>query len=203
MSERMRSADRRRLLAQTTRDIIQTEGEKAATVRNITSRAGMPLSSFHYVFESREEALRETWPLLRAPDIYFDAGDIDESMTMEDGITAMLIQWFRGASEHRLQELGELELFVHSLRNEELQHLPRTFQRDYEDRIIAGLAVMADRLGVRAAIPARQLARLVLIITNGASKSILINGDDIDPTDLIPPLVSGFNRFFVPVESDA
>ncbi|MGO1875842.1 TetR/AcrR family transcriptional regulator [Agrococcus casei] len=200
MSTRMRSADRRRLLAQATRDIILTEGEKAATVRAITGRAGMPLSSFHYVYESREEAVREVWPLLRADDSFFAVPELPEGTTMEDVIIGMVTSWFRGTAAEPLKELGELELFVHSIRTEELRALPAEFQSTYEELVIGALENAMEQLGVTALIPMRSLARMVLIVTDGASKGMLVNADAIQPDELIPPLFSGFNRFFAAVD---
>lgn len=193
----MSSAERRELLAEATRDIILSEGEKAATVRAITKKAGMPLSSFHYVYESRESAVRDVWPLLRSDDKYFDMPDeFPEGTTPEELMSAMVIRWLADAPINHLQELGEFELMAHSLRTEELRHLPREFHRDYEAIFIAALEEMVKALGCRPLVPLSRIAQMALIITDGASKAMLIRPEDVDPEQLIPPLFAGFNDFF-------
>ena len=200
MSTRMRSEDRRRLLAQATRDIILTEGEKAATVRAITAKADMPLSSFHYVYESREDAVREVWPLLRADDSFFDVPQLPATTTMEDVLISMVTSWFRATAAEPLKELGELELFVHSIRTEELRALPAEFQDTYERLIVAAIENAMGQLNVVTTMSLRSLARMVLIVTDGASKGMLVNPGSIDADEVIPPLFRGFNSFFTPAE---
>ena len=199
----MSSSERRELLAKATRDIILTEGEKAATVRGITKKAGMPLSSFHYVYESRESAVRDVWPLLRSDDSYFAVPEsVPEGTTPEDLMVAMAVGWFQEAAHNWLQELGELELIVHSLRTEELRHLPREFHSDYESRLCVTIEQGTQVLGLRPVIPVRQIAQMILVVTDGAAKAMIMRPEEFQLEVLLPPLFYGFNRFFEPIDAN-
>lgn len=100
MAARMSSAERRKLLAEAMRDIIMSEGEKAATVRVIATKANMPLASFHCVCESREEAVRDVGELLRADDSHFDVPSPVPGSSMEEVITNMVVAGSRWQTQH-------------------------------------------------------------------------------------------------------
>ncbi|QHN30011.1 TetR family transcriptional regulator [Gordonia amarae] len=55
---RMPVEDRRKALVEAAFEVIAEHGVENATTRSICSHAGMPLASFHYAFESRDDLLR-------------------------------------------------------------------------------------------------------------------------------------------------
>ena len=52
-------ADRRTALVQAALRVVARDGVAAASTRRIVGEAGMPLASFHYVFESRDELMAQ------------------------------------------------------------------------------------------------------------------------------------------------
>ena len=56
---RVSSADRRAALVRAALRVIDRDGVHGATTRAIVAEAEMSLASFHYVFQSRDEMIRE------------------------------------------------------------------------------------------------------------------------------------------------
>lgn len=195
MPHRMTGAERRRLLAEAALRVIERQGERSATVRAITAEADMPLSTFHYIYETRADVIRDVYRLLRTGDEHFVPPTVGPNATMSEVIARMLERWFRSVKENHRNELGEMEVITHSIRTPGLQHLPAIFHEEYEERIIGGLKASMKMLGAHATVPLRDIARMVLVIANGAVYTYL-RSEDAVKAGYFATLTAGFDVFF-------
>ncbi|HIY64936.1 MAG TPA: TetR family transcriptional regulator [Candidatus Agrococcus pullicola] len=197
---RMTGAERRRLLAEAALRVIERQGERGATVRAITAEAGMPLSTFHYIYETRADVIRDVYRLLRTDDEYFVPPPTSSNATMSELVGGMLERWFRSVRDNHRNELGEMEVITHSIRTPGLQHLPQLVHAESENRVIEALHACMRMLGVRATVPLHDVARMILIISNGAVYSYLRCESAVKP-GYFGTLLVGIDVFFEPDET--
>lgn len=198
---RMTGAERRRLLAEAALRVIERHGERGATVRAITAEAEMPLSTFHYIYETRADVIRDVYRLLRTGDEYFVPPPASSNATMSELVGRMLERWFRSVRENHRNELGEMEVITHSIRTPGLQHLPQLVNEESESRVMEALHECMRMLGVRATVPLRDVARMILIISNGAVYSYLRSECAVKP-GYFGTLLVGIDECFEPVDAE-
>ena len=160
----------------------------------------MPLSTFHYIYETRADVIRDVYRLLRTDDEYFVPPPTSSNATMSELVGGMLERWFRSVRDNHRNELGEMEVITHSIRTPGLQHLPQLVHAESENRVIEALHACMRMLGVRATVPLHDVARMILIISNGAVYSYLRCESAVKP-GYFGTLLVGIDVFFEPDET--
>ncbi|MDO5499209.1 MAG: TetR family transcriptional regulator [Propionibacteriaceae bacterium] len=116
--KRIPPAVRRELLLDAAFRVIARSGVQSATTRAICAEAAMPLASFHYVFESQQELMREL-----GERVIQSAGDHERfpelTTDMYRNVELMLRSTFDWAADHPDEELAYYEIANYSLRNGE------------------------------------------------------------------------------------
>jgi AcrR family transcriptional regulator len=174
------SADARRAeLLQAALRVMARDGLAAGTTRAIVAEAGMSLATFHYCFRSRNELLRELIGLVT--DV--EASAVEKAMTAHAGadLGRTLRQGLEGYLTHLEQNPGhELFLFElnhHALRTPELRGLADEQYRRYYASAERLLLTAAQLSGMTWRVDPAGLARLVVILFDGATSTWLADRD--------------------------
>lgn len=174
---RMTADARRAELLQAALRVMSREGIAAGTTRAIVAEAGMPLATFHYCFRSRNELLRELITFLTT----MESQAASDAMTPSGDFREMVRQALRGYLGHLVANPGyELFLFElnhYALRTPELHDLAEEQYRRYYETVTELLVNAAELAGMTWTIEMPQLARLVVMITDGATTTWLADRD--------------------------
>jgi DNA-binding transcriptional regulator YbjK len=175
----MSASDRRAALARAALTVVDRDGVHAATTRAIVAEAQMALGSFHYAVPSRDELLRDVIELVVA-----DEGDaalaglLTDAVDPRDAIRRTLTAFLDHVRAEPGREQAMFELTQYALRSPELHDLPAEQYARYHALASTVLADAETHLGIRWTVPAPELARLVVTITDGITLAWLANRDD-------------------------
>ncbi|HHW51334.1 MAG TPA: TetR family transcriptional regulator [Pseudoclavibacter sp.] len=180
--------------------VIAREGIHAATTRAISAEAGMPLASFHYVFSSRDQLLREVIEEVTGIEhAQAEAGVVGylavppspEADGLADVIGLALTSYVDSLVADPGREQAMLELSLSSLRNPALSALPREQYGVYYRAVEASIRNWADIAEVEWDVPAEQLSRIIVVVLDGITTGWLATRD----TDGMYATVPHFSRF--------
>lgn len=164
---RMNAAERRAALIDATVRIIVREGLASTSTRAIAAEAGMPLSSLHYVFESREQlvglAVRE---IVAETGLRVDLEDIDYS-SLGSAVRSSMGQILEFVTENELATLALHECLTFAARSEGLREVGRARRAEDERLTRSVLETAADRLGLRWLVPVEHLASTAVTMVEG------------------------------------
>ena len=176
---RISATERRAALARSALVVIARDGVSAATTRAIVAEAGMPLASFHYAVGSRDELLRDVVELVVAEEgdaalgsLLGQAADVRETIRLALSAYLELVRSDPG------REQAMFELTQYALRNPKLDDLPADQYARYHGVAEGLLDAGARRLGIRWTVPTRDLARLLVTLTDGITLAWLATRDD-------------------------
>lgn len=164
---RIPAQDRRKALVDATIRLIAREGIGATSTRAIAAEAEMPLSSLHYVFDSREQLIALAVNSI-AVDVRlrFDINAIDFS-SVEEAVRSAFGQRLQFVNEHPDMTLAAYECLLYATRTEELRDLgPRRWGEDVL-LIRFLLEVLCVRKRLRLKVSSESLAVMVLTIIEG------------------------------------
>jgi AcrR family transcriptional regulator len=166
---RISSSDRRISLIDAAIRVIGREGVHGATTRAIVAEAQMSLASFHYVFTSRDEMLRELIDSIIQTESLAALSSIAPSQDIHTALRRGLQAYFDLMTAEPAHEQAMTELLLHALRTPELADLPNTqYSRSYA-AVTSLLDNAAARAGVSWSIPTDDVARLVVALTDGVT----------------------------------
>jgi AcrR family transcriptional regulator len=174
---RISSADRRTALIDAAVRVIGRDGVHGATTRAIVAEAEMSLASFHYVFTSRDEMLRELIDSIIQTESLAALSSIAPSHDIHTALRRGLQAYFDLVTSEPAHEQAMTELLLHALRTPELADLPKTqYSRSY-----AAVGTLLDNAAanahVRWSIPTDDVARLVVTLTDGVTLAWLADRD--------------------------
>lgn len=176
---RIAAGQRRELLLDAALRVCARDGVAAATTRAIVREAGMSLASFHYAFDSRDAMMRAL--MVRVVDATRHAAEQRLRLDRGPDIRAALFDGLRGYLDHLVadpeHEQVLQELAQHALRTPGLESLARELVARYHDAAEDLLERGAAAAGVTWTIPVRDVARLVVTITDGITLAWLADRD--------------------------
>ncbi len=187
MAPRIPVQDRRRALVDAAVRVIARDGVAAASTRAVVAEAGMSLASLHYAFPSREHLLEaviaqvtdqeqeaaEEGLLPFDPDVAAGADRPDLAAVIRTGLDRYLD--LLAADPDREQAL--LELALYALRTPG-QRAARVAQYDvYRAAAAASLATAARATGSRWTVPLAEVARALVVVTDGLTTAWLADRD--------------------------
>lgn len=200
---RMSSVDRRSELIAAALRVIAAEGMTGATTRAIVAEAGMPLASFHYAFESRDELLRQLvehvldHESLAVADSFVLDGDIRSS------VRAALGAYLETISADPSHELAMFEIAQYALRTPELRPLAAEQYTRYRAAVSSLLELGAAHAGVHWTLPVDDVARLVVVFTDGITFAWLADRDADAALRVIDFAADSLATLAVPMDSTA
>lgn len=178
---RMPVADRRQFLLDAAFTVIAHNGVDGATTRAICAEAGMTLSTFHYVFESRDALLAALveYGIAREFDSVstaFDVAGHDDAHGL-DGVERILRTSFAGyidgiaADPERTQALISLNQYARQTTG--LARLGAEMYYRYYEGIAEALALAAAQCEVQWQSPVEELSPLIVAAVDGITLSYL------------------------------
>ena len=175
---RMPVAARREQLVAAAMLVASRDGIEAATVRAIAAQAGVSLGVVHYCFEDKNELL-----LARAHDI--TRQNLDQGlMQVQPGsepteiVELAIDSLWAGISATPGAQLLSYELTTHSMRHPELRQVSveqYTVSHAAARQFLEAVAAVSQ---IEWTLPIEQLARLVVMATDGITLAWLADGDD-------------------------
>ena len=175
---RMPVAERREQLIAAAVLVASRDGIEAATVRAVAAQAGVSLGVVHYCFQDKDELL-----LAMAHDITRQNLDQGLMQVRPGGEPAQIVDQaidalWAGISASPGAQLLSYELTTHSMRHPELRQVSveqytvsHAAARQFLDAVSAASQV-------EWALPIEQMARLVVMATDGITLAWLADGDD-------------------------
>jgi AcrR family transcriptional regulator len=174
---RMSSVDRRLELVSAALRVIAAHGVAGATTRAIVAEAGMPLASFHYAFESRDEMMRELVSFVVENETLAVFESYRFGVDARTSIHAALSAYLETIAEDPTHELVMFELVQYALRTPGLDHLARDQWARYRSSIVSLLHSAEATLDIEWALPVDDVARIVLSFTDGITFAYLADHD--------------------------
>ncbi|WBU38053.1 TetR/AcrR family transcriptional regulator [Homoserinibacter sp. YIM 151385] len=181
---RIAPAERREELTRAALAVFLRDGIQGVTTRAVVQEAGMSLASLHYVFASRDELLRalveqvvqrERGAALAGLPAARPRAAAAEPLELVRGALAGFLDLVRADP---VREQAMFELTQYALREPGLRDLPALQYRRYHETAEALITAAAEDAGVVWRIPAEELARLVIALTDGVTLAWLATRDD-------------------------
>jgi TetR/AcrR family transcriptional regulator, regulator of biofilm formation and stress response len=179
---RIAAADRRRQLVDAAYRVIGQEGFAAATTRRVCAEAGAPLAAFHYCFASKAELLDELTDQAMRELEAARAGGVVLRETALDSLRATLRGYWDTVEEDPNRESVLMALTQHALGDPALAGVARRQYEAYHRTAESALAEIAAGCGVRWALPLAQLARMLVVVTDGVTVAWLVDRDSAAAT---------------------
>jgi DNA-binding transcriptional regulator YbjK len=176
--QRIAVQDRRSALLAAALRVVARDGLGRASTRAIAAEAGMPTASFHYVFASHDAMVAElVGTILEAQSAAVGAA-VDHASTLREFVGGALQGWLDRAGADPDGEVVLHDVVAWSRASPDLHHLAVTVYERYTAVVAAFVADAEVRFGVRWAVPAEDVARFVLVITDGVAARWLVDRDE-------------------------
>lgn len=183
---RLSVEQRREQLVAATIAAISEDGMSGTGMRKIAARAGAPLASVHYAFESRLTLLQATMEALIDQSRRLATGlPVDPAAPPDVAIRLHLRAYLDMVAAHRGREAGLVELMLAALREPALDSLPSSLYQHYYEVAAEAACWISEGLGRSWRLPLRQIARFVVMLTDGLVLGYLATDDEDVTTDLI------------------
>lgn len=178
---RIPAAERRDALVQAALRVVAERGVAAATTRAIVAEAGMSLASFHYAFTSRDELMAELVAFVVEREQRAIAPLLEQTnelRTLREAVRAGLGQYFEVLRAHPQREKAMLELTQYALRSPGMEQLARRQYDSYRRLAASALTAAAHLTGQNWRRPVEQIARQLIVVTDGLTMAWLVDRDD-------------------------
>jgi DNA-binding transcriptional regulator YbjK len=182
-SKRPRGAARREALLEAVLSIVAEVGAEAVTHRRVAERAGLPLASTTYWFDSKEDLLTAALKLAAERDVA-RLHELAGRLRARDPLEAVLATVLDPVDEpsSRASLMVTYALLLEAARRPALQELARR----WTDAYLETIGELLDRAG--SARP-REDARLILAAADGLLLEQLAAGEAEDPRPALARLV--------------
>lgn len=175
--KRIAPAVRRELLLDAAFRVISRGGVQAATTRAICAEADMPLASFHYVFESQQELMRQL--LHRVIDAAGNMERVPEfTDDLETNVELMLLHSFEWAVANPGEDLAYYELGNYAMRHEGMEDLARYRTEHAVELIIRAFYLLEAIHGSNMVRDKRDVAWMALTFVEGIGMMYLSSRDE-------------------------
>ena len=176
--QRIAVEDRRAALLAAAVRVIARDGLGRASTRAVAAEAGMPTASFHYVFDSHDAMVEELVGTILAAQSAAVSAAVGEASTLREFAGGALQGWLDRVSADPDGELALHDIVAWSRASPVVHHLAVAVYARYTTTVAAFVAAAEDRFEVRWSVPAADVARFVLVITDGVAARWLVDRDD-------------------------
>jgi TetR/AcrR family transcriptional regulator, regulator of biofilm formation and stress response len=174
---RVSAADRRRQLVEAAFRVIGAEGFPAATTRRICAEAGAPVAAFHYCFASKEELLVELTEATVAALVEAQAGGVLVRGSLRESLRATLREYWATVEADPNREAVLTGLTQYALHEPSLEGVARRQYEAYHRTARLTLESLAAGCGVSWRMPVEELARMLVVVTDGVVIAWLVDRD--------------------------
>ncbi len=176
--QRIAIEDRRTALLAAALRVIARDGIGRASTRAVAAEAGMPTASVHYVFDSHDALVEELVGTILAAQTDAVSAAVGEASTVREFAGAALQGWLDRASADPDGELALHDIVAWSRASPELHHLAVAVYAQYAATVAAFVSAAEERFGVRWSVPSEDVARFVVVITDGVAARWLVDRDE-------------------------
>lgn len=176
--QRIAVEDRRAALLAAAVRVIARDGMARASTRAVAAEAAMPTASFHYVFASHDAMVEELVGSILAAQTIGIAEAVVAAPTLRDFAVGALQGWLDRAVADPDAEVALHEIVGWSRSSPQLQHVAAAVYAEYATAVSAFVEAAGPRFGVRWRIPVADVARFVLVLTDGVAARWLVDRDD-------------------------
>jgi AcrR family transcriptional regulator len=181
----MAVGDRRRALVDAAVRVIAREGVAGATTRAVVAEAGMSLASLHYAFPSRDQLLEAVIAEVTDQERRAAEAGLLPGPAAADGAPRSLEHVVRDGLERYIdtlvadpeREQALLELALHSMRTPGHRAALVAQYAVYDEAARASLTAAARASGSRWTVPVDEVARALVMITDGLTTTWLADRD--------------------------
>jgi AcrR family transcriptional regulator len=174
---RISSVERRLALIDAALRVIAAHGVAGATTRAIVAEAKMSLSSFHYVFSSRDAMLRELIRHVVSNQTIAARESLRFSGDLRSAIRDALRAFYGLVNQDHRHEQVMFELMQYSLRTPTLSYLPAEQYDRYRSSVSVLLDTAAAETHMEWLLPVDDIARIVVTFTDGITLAWLADRD--------------------------
>lgn len=176
--QRIAVEDRRQALLAAGLRVIARDGMARASTRAIAAEADMPTASFHYVFASHGAMVEELVGTVLAEQSAAVAASVGEAGTLREFVGGALQGWMDRAAADPDAEAALHEVVGWSRSSPDLRHLASAVYARYAESVAAFVGAAEARFGVRWTVPPDDVARFVLVLTDGVAARWLVDRDE-------------------------
>jgi AcrR family transcriptional regulator len=174
---RISAAQRRAQLLDAAWRVLLADGVNGATTRAVCAEAGMPQSTFHYCFDSRDELLSEIATVMLPRELVAVVTAVSRGGTLVDTVhRALLAYWELVEAEPRVHQVIS-EITMLGLREPALADPTRRRYAGYPAAVAGVLDQIADVRGIAWDRPVSVLAAQIVAMLDGLTLQFLVNGD--------------------------
>jgi AcrR family transcriptional regulator len=174
---RVSATDRRRQLVEAAFRVIGAEGFAAATTRRICAEAGAPVAAFHYCFASKEELLVELTEATVAGLIEAQADGVLVRESVAGSLRATLREYWATVEADPNREVVLTGLTQYALHEPALAGVAQRQYEAYHRTARVTLESLAAACGVTWRLPVDELARMLVVVTDGVVIAWLVDRD--------------------------
>jgi AcrR family transcriptional regulator len=174
---RVPATERRKQLVQAAFRVIAKEGFGAVTTRRVCAEAGASLASFHYCFASKQELLTELTEQTVAALVEGQASRVHIRDGVQGSLRATLHEYWATVEAEPDREPVLMALTQHALNEPTLEGLAQQQYAAYHRTARTTLETIADACGVEWSVPVEQLARMIVVVTDGVTLAWLVDRD--------------------------
>jgi TetR/AcrR family transcriptional regulator, regulator of biofilm formation and stress response len=173
----MAAADRRSALIGAALRVMARDGVAAATTRAIVAEADMPLASFHYVFSSHAEMMRQVMTFVVEQQIVDTEPFLSTGEDARSTIRRALLAYLESIIAHPEQIQVSYELLQYAMRRPELEHLVREQYERYRAGQVMLLTAADETNNFSWTVPIEELAHLMVTFIDGLTFGWLAQRD--------------------------
>ncbi|MCW0215756.1 MAG: TetR family transcriptional regulator [Pseudonocardia sp.] len=174
---RVPATERRRQLVAAAFRVIAKEGFAAVTTRRVCAEAGASLASFHYCFASKQELLTELTEQTVAALVEAQASKVHIRDSVQGSLRATLREYWATVEAEPDREPVLMALTQHALNEPTLAGVAQQQYAAYHRTARTTLEIIADGCGVTWSVPVPQLARMLVVVTDGVTLAWLVDRD--------------------------
>lgn len=174
---RVSAEERRKQLVAAAFRVIGRDGFARATTRAICTEAGAPLAAFHYCFASKQELWGELTTRALADLAAARAGGTDIGGDVTASLRATLRSYWRTVEDDPGRESVLMALTQHALGDPGLAGVAEQQYAAYHRTARETLEEIGAGCGVGWTLPVEQLARMLVVVTDGVTLAWLVDRD--------------------------
>ncbi|WBQ04508.1 TetR/AcrR family transcriptional regulator [Kribbella sp. CA-293567] len=174
---RVPAQERRADLVQAAIQVATREGLAATTTRRIAQELGISVGIVHYCFRSKEELLHEVIRVIAEAQVVAARSAITPGGDLPTSVRNAFLGFWQLVEATPQAQLLTYELTSWALRNAETEPLAREQRASQLAGIEAILAEISKATEVEWTVPAEQLARMTLAVTDGVTLGWLVDRD--------------------------
>jgi TetR/AcrR family transcriptional regulator, regulator of biofilm formation and stress response len=173
---RVSAEERRRQLVAAAFRVIGRDGFAGVTTRRVCAEAGAPLAAFHYCFASKQELLTELTTQSMAA-LMSAQHETPLRDTVETTLRSELRAYWRTVEADPNRESVLMALTQHALHDPSLDGVAQRQYAAYHATARTTLQRIATGFGVAWAVPVEDVARMLVVVTDGVVIAWLVDRD--------------------------